>query len=587
MSFPISPANNAPYTLNGVTYTYNLPNNIWARTTIESPGTIALVNINATGNVNSGYFIGNGYFLSSVAGGTTYSNTNVGQFLPTYTGNIAAGNLNAATAVYSPSYYYPNGTAFSGGTTYSNANVAAYLVANPPAGSTYSNANVAGYLVANPEPGTYSNTNVSQYLPTNTANISANSLTLTGNLIISVTGNANPLGEIQSGRMMGLLPSYSDLRGAGFPYDVTGDGRVNSADSLAILKFVTQTQVNSAGLENLRVAYGSSYGSKRVGIGFHSGTVNDIAIAGAGGTPRAGAGSNVNAVVFGYMSNGPRILAQDSALADDQGNVISYVSTYHRFAGNLNIGGGSLANAAYPLDVSGTANVNSLITTNGVYWPNGVPYSTTTVGSGTVTSVSGTGTVNGLTLSGTVTSSGSLTLGGTLSLTSNQVTTALGYTPTNYANANVAAYLVANPEPGTYSNTSVSRYLPTNTANISVSNLNIISGGSIKFPDGTTQTTAAATKSISGSYTVTTADNQTTLEAASGTTITLGALASAVKIEIVQTGTGTVTISGSNLNSRVASGAVILSAQYSGCTVYNNSGGTLANWVVVGDIAGT
>ena len=82
-------------------------------------------------------------------------------------------------------------------------------------------------------------------------------------------------------------------------------------------------------------------------------------------------------------------------------------------------------------------------------------------------------------------------------------------------------------------------------------------------------------------------NNQTTLEAASGTTITLGALASAVKIEIVQTGTGTVTISGSNLNSRVASGAVILSAQYSGCTVYNNSGGTLANWVVVGDIAGT
>jgi hypothetical protein len=53
----------------------------------------------------------------------------------------------------------------------------------------------------------------------------------------------------------------------------------------------------------------------------------------------------------------------------------------------------------------------------------------TVSGSGTVTSVSGTGTVSGLTLSGTVTSSGSLTLGGTLSLTSGNVTTALGYTP--------------------------------------------------------------------------------------------------------------------------------------------------------------
>lgn len=55
-------------------------------------------------------------------------------------------------------------------------------------------------------------------------------------------------------------------------------------------------------------------------------------------------------------------------------------------------------------------------------------------GTGTVTSVSGTGSVSGLTLTGTVTSSGSLTLGGTLSLTSGQVTTALGFTPYNATN---------------------------------------------------------------------------------------------------------------------------------------------------------
>lgn len=56
--------------------------------------------------------------------------------------------------------------------------------------------------------------------------------------------------------------------------------------------------------------------------------------------------------------------------------------------------------------------------------PNG--YTTNT---GTVTSVGGTGTVSGLTLTGTVTGSGNLTLGGTLTLTSANVTTALGYTP--------------------------------------------------------------------------------------------------------------------------------------------------------------
>jgi hypothetical protein len=52
---------------------------------------------------------------------------------------------------------------------------------------------------------------------------------------------------------------------------------------------------------------------------------------------------------------------------------------------------------------------------------------------GTVTSVSGTGTVSGLTLTGTVTTTGSLTLGGTLSLTSLNVTSALGFTPVTNA----------------------------------------------------------------------------------------------------------------------------------------------------------
>jgi hypothetical protein len=63
-------------------------------------------------------------------------------------------------------------------------------------------------------------------------------------------------------------------------------------------------------------------------------------------------------------------------------------------------------------------------------------------GVGTVTSVAGTGTVSGLTLTGTVTSSGSLTLGGTLSLTSGQVTGALGFTP--YDSANPSGFITSS-----------------------------------------------------------------------------------------------------------------------------------------------
>jgi hypothetical protein len=67
------------------------------------------------------------------------------------------------------------------------------------------------------------------------------------------------------------------------------------------------------------------------------------------------------------------------------------------------------------------------------------PYNATnpsgyTNNTGTVTSVNGTGTVSGLTLTGSVTTTGSLTLGGTLSLTSANVTGALGFTPYNATN---------------------------------------------------------------------------------------------------------------------------------------------------------
>ncbi len=67
--------------------------------------------------------------------------------------------------------------------------------------------------------------------------------------------------------------------------------------------------------------------------------------------------------------------------------------------------------------------------------------------SGTVTSVSGTGTVSGLTLTGSVTTSGSLTLGGTLSLTSGNVTTALGYTPLDKAGDTMSGALILNADP--------------------------------------------------------------------------------------------------------------------------------------------
>ena len=55
--------------------------------------------LNATGNITTsgGWFIGNGAFLTGLPAG--YTNSNVAAYLPTYTGNIAAGNVIVTSAV--------------------------------------------------------------------------------------------------------------------------------------------------------------------------------------------------------------------------------------------------------------------------------------------------------------------------------------------------------------------------------------------------------------------------------------------------------------------------------------------------------
>jgi hypothetical protein len=91
------------------------------------------------------------------------------------------------------------------------------------------------------------------------------------------------------------------------------------------------------------------------------------------------------------------------------------------------------------------------------------PYNSTnpsgyTNNTGTVTSVGGTGTVSGLSLSGSVTGSGSLTLGGTLTLTSGQVTTALGYTPVSGALLVFSSTLITISTTTTYNLSTAASY---------------------------------------------------------------------------------------------------------------------------------
>lgn len=58
-------------------------------------GVGTLTTLSVTGNITSGAFLfGNGYYLSGI--GSSYANANVAAYLPTYTGDIGANNVNAS-----------------------------------------------------------------------------------------------------------------------------------------------------------------------------------------------------------------------------------------------------------------------------------------------------------------------------------------------------------------------------------------------------------------------------------------------------------------------------------------------------------
>jgi hypothetical protein len=155
---------------------------------------------------------------------------------------------------------------------------------------------------------------------------------LPNNISIASTPVAyNGNGTILTGRLLGKYANRSG--GANFYYfDYNSSNTINSADALIALRLGSLLD-STAGNANLSMALGTTYGNKAAGLGFVSGTSLDVTAASAGTTPNYT--GNINAVLVGYPTVGPRILVQDYALADDSPNVISHIATTHRFYGNI------------------------------------------------------------------------------------------------------------------------------------------------------------------------------------------------------------------------------------------------------------
>ena len=150
------------------------------------------IRVNTTANISGNVFFGNGSQLTGII--SSYDDSNVALFLPTYTGNMSA------------DYYSGNGSQLTG--MYSNSNVATFLTTN------------TGNISANVFFGNgsqltdvYSNANVDTYLPVYGGDIEVDNIT-SGAWTITVTPGANLLFQY-SGTNVASLSSTGNLVLAG------------------------------------------------------------------------------------------------------------------------------------------------------------------------------------------------------------------------------------------------------------------------------------------------------------------------------------------------------------------------------------
>lgn len=248
------------------------------------------------GNVVANYFIGDGGLLSNISANSIsngYSNSNVANYLPTYTGNLlsinritAAGNIisqnanlgNAARA----NFFVGDGGLLS--------NISANSIIN-----NYSNSNVANYLPI--FPGNIASVNTI----TATGNITANRVTanlLTGSLTTAAQSNITSVGTLTSLAVSGTLISG------------TTQTTQLTTGSAAAAGTITGTWTLSAG-STLRATYADLAEKYVADQAYPAGTVLEF-----GGSHEVTLAQDETRRVAGVVSTDPAYVMNDGCLGD-------------------------------------------------------------------------------------------------------------------------------------------------------------------------------------------------------------------------------------------------------------------------------
>ena len=189
--------------------------NIQGSWLIASNGNTIIDNgVSTTGNVTASYFIGNGSQLANLPiQSGTYSNANVANYLPTYSGNISGGNITLTSNVTA------NYRIFSGGNTVINSTIS--TTGNIISG----NISTSGNVTANY--GIFSGGNT----------VINSTISTTGNII---GGNISTSGNVYAGNIIGNTTYNGGYYGAFHTnYETALNGGINSNSTAPIV--VTST----------------------------------------------------------------------------------------------------------------------------------------------------------------------------------------------------------------------------------------------------------------------------------------------------------------------------------------------------------
>jgi hypothetical protein len=330
--------------------------------TLKVLGAANIANISVTdsridfgANVTGIYWANGVNYLSGVT--STYGNANVAAYLPTYTGNISAGNI------LTNNYLFGNGvnilSTIAG--TYSNTNVAAYLTTatinttgnitganliattNVIAGSVLTN----NYLFANgvniltTTGANYSNVNVAAYLSSPVSNLTIGDSN-SGN--VAFGGSLYLSGTTTIGNFLRVQAVYTGTQTDNTNLNVTAPGSLNGS-------MTTQGGVGIA--KDLRVL-GSANIAGTVTVGNISST-NGFFWAGNGAAySTAGAGSPGGATNSIQYNNAGAFAGSGLNYFSANNTVITYGNVYHGnlVMGNITTTGFAAPNITYSANIS-------------------------------------------------------------------------------------------------------------------------------------------------------------------------------------------------------------------------------------------